>query len=354
VTTTPTARALVDPACPEEPASPRKGSLLRAEGHRFRSRRFIRWILLLSLVAYLIIMPLVALTQYSKPNPGVLEDAQREVDRIVAEQNMFREQCLDDPNRPDEVPVEEFCGPEASAGDFRVEDFIDQPPFRLATMLPEGAVAIGVISAMLAFLIGATFVGAEWSSRSMVALLFWEPRRLKVMGVKIAVTAAAAALLAVIAQVLWWATAEVIARTRGDRDGLPADFWSDLYGQQGRTVLFVALAALLGFGVANLIRNTGASLGVGFVYFAIIETAVRGFRPGWQEWLLTDNAAALILNGGHRIFIYDGGFVDEQGNFVDNGREILISNLHGGLVLGIVTVVVVVIGVLLFKRRDLH
>ncbi len=354
MTTTPTARALVDPACPEEPASPRKGSLLRAEGHRFRSRRFIRWILLLSLVAYLIIMPLVALTQYSKPNPGVLEDAQREVDRIVAEQNAFRESCENDPERPDELPVEEFCGPEATASDFRVEDFIDQPPFRLATMLPEGAVAIGVISAMLAFLIGATFVGAEWSSRSMVALLFWEPRRLKVMGVKIAVTAAAAALLAVVAQSLWWGTAEIIARTRGDRADLPAGFWSDLYGQQGRTVLFVVLAALLGFGIANLIRNTGASLGVGFVYFAIIETAVRGFRPGWQEWLLTDNAAALVLTGGHKIFIYDGGFVDEQGNFIDNGREVVISNLHGGLVLGIATAVIVVIGVLLFKRRDLH
>jgi ABC-type transport system involved in multi-copper enzyme maturation permease subunit len=32
----------------------------------------------------------------------------------------------------------------------------------------------------------------------------------------------------------------------------------------------------------------------------------------------------------------------------------VISNLQGGLVLGIVTAVIVVTGVVLFKRRDLH
>jgi ABC-2 type transport system permease protein len=353
MTTTPTTLAPEDVGSPAGPA-PRRGSLFRAEVHRFSARRFIRWLLVLSVVAYLIILPLVAMTQFSKPNAGVLADAQRKMDQVVAEQEQFREQCLNDPNRPSDVPVEEACGPEPSGSDFRLEDFIDNPPFRLATQLPDGAVAIGVMSAMLAFLIGATYVGAEWSSKSMVALLFWEPRRLKVMAVKLGVTAASAAVLGVLAQAVWWGTAEILARTRGDRADLPVHFWSDLFGQQGRTVLFVVLASLLGFGIANLIRNTGASLGVGFVYFAVIETAVRGFRPGWQEWLLTDNAAALILNGGQRLFIYDGGYVDEQGQFVDNGREVVLSNVHGGLVLGIVTAAIVVTGVVLFKRRDLH
>lgn len=355
MTMTPTSLAPEDVASPAEPTPQGRGSLFRAEVHRFRSRRFIRLLLLLSVVAYLVILPLVAFTQFSKPNPAVLEDAQRKLDTTIARENQFRQQCVNDPNRPDDVAVEEYCGPPLTAENFGgIEQFIDKPPYRLVNQLPDGAVAIGVMSAMLVFLIGATYVGAEWSSRSMVALLFWEPRRLKVMGVKLAVTAAAAALLGALAQAVWWGTAEILARTRGDRDGLPVDFWSDLFGQQGRTVLFVVLAALLGFGIANLIRNTGASLGVGFVYFAVIETAVRVFQPRWQEWLLTDNAAALILNGGHRIFIYDGGQVDEQGNFVDNGREVVLSNLHGGLVLGIVTAVVVVTGVLLFKRRDLH
>ena len=42
-------------------------------------------------------------------------------------------------------------------------------------------------AAVVAFIIGATWIGAEWSSRSLVALLFWVPQRMKVMATKIAV-----------------------------------------------------------------------------------------------------------------------------------------------------------------------
>ena len=351
MTTTPTVTAPADVAGPGEPAPAPRGSLFRAEAHRFSARRFIRVLLLLSVLAYLVIVPLVAITQYSKPNADVLADAQRRLDASVAEQRMFREQCLE--QVPEGESAENFCGSEDQEFQPSVSDFIDQPPFLLADGLPEGSVAIGVMTAVLAFLIGATYVGAEWSTRSMVALLFWEPRRLKVMGVKLAVTTVAAAVLAVLAQAVWWGTAEIMAATRGSRENLPDRFWPDLLGQQARIVLFVVMAALLGFGIANLIRNTGASLGVGFVYFVIVENAVRGFKPAWQEWLLVENASALMLAGGHTIFLYDES-VDEQGNFIDNGREVVLSNLHGGLVLGIVTAVLVVIGVLLFKRRDLH
>jgi hypothetical protein len=298
-------------------------------------------------VAYLIVMPLIAVTQFSRPNAAVLADAQNRMEQAVAEQNMYRDECARQFNDPN-VSVDEACGPVVSAADMRVEDFVDKQPFELAEALPAGAVAVGVATAMLAFLIGATYVGAEWSSRSMVALLFWEPRRLKVMGVKLAVTAAAAALLGVVAQGVWWGTAEIIARTRGNRDNLPADFWSDLYGQQGRAVLFVVLTALLGFGIANLIRNTAAALGAGFVYLVIIENVVRGFLPAWQPWLLVENVSGLLSRNGHTVFIY------ENDPFGDGVREVLISNVRGGLVLGILTAVIVVIGVLLFKRRDLH
>lgn len=347
MTATPTSPAPEAVADPTEPQRRHGGSLFRAESHRFSSRRFIRWLLLLSVVAYVVILPLVALTQFSKPTAGALEDAERRRDEVIAEQNTFREECLNDPNRP-EGPVEEFCGPEFDESNVRTADFIDKPPFELAEGLPAGAIATAVATAMLAFLIGATFVGAEWSSRSMVALLFWEPRRLKVMGVKLAVTALYAALLAVVTQAVWWGSAEIMARTRGNRDGLPADFWPDLFGQQGRAVLFVVLTALLGFGIANLIRNTAAALGAGFVYIVIIENVVRGFFPKWQPWLLVENVSGLLSRDGHTVFIYEN---DPIG---DGVREVLVSNVRGGLVLGILTAVIVVSGVLLFKRRDLH
>jgi hypothetical protein len=347
MTTTPTVLVPEDVGDPAEPAPPGRGSLFRAEAHRFRSRRFIRWILLLSVVGYLIAMPLIAVTQFSKPTAGVLENAQRKMQMAVAEQNKYRDECAKQVNDSNSS-VDEMCGPVLRASDMRAEDFIDKQPFELAEALPAGAIAVGVGTAMLAFLIGATYVGAEWSSRSMVALLFWEPRRLKVMGVKIAVTALFAALLGALTQATWWGTAEIMARTRGNRDNLPADFWPDLVGQQGRAVLFVVLTALLGFGIANLVRNTAAALGAGFVYLVIIENLVRGFFPQWQQWLLAENVSGLLSRDGHTIFIY------ENDPFGDGVREVLISNVRGGLLLGILTAVIVVTGVALFKRRDLH
>jgi len=341
---------LAPPRDPGAGTPSRGGSLLRAEAHRFVSRRFIRWLLLLALVAYALLMAYLGLTQFAQTDAARLADAQGRADAAVAEMQGFYEQCLDDPNRPPDVPVEDFCGPPPEES-LVATDFLEPPPFVLAEQLDEGALAVGVVSALLAFLIGATYVGAEWSSKSMVALLFWEPRRLRVMGAKLGVTAAAAALLAIAGQALWWGTAELLAATRGQRGRFPADFWPDLFGQQARTVLFVVLAALLGFGIANLVRNTGASLGVGFVYFAVVETAVRIFRPRWQEWLLTDNAAALLLPDGGTIYVYEDM---APGDDVQQAHEIFLSNVHGGLVLGIVTTVVVVAGVVLFKRRDLH
>jgi len=342
------------------PDDPPHGSLLRAEVHRFRSRRFIQVVLALALLGYALVISLASATGFGKTTPEQLAAAERNVAEIVEEQNRFREQCLEDPQRfagpgaPPDLPPELLCGPPNTAENFPIEQFLDKQPFVLADGLPAGGIAVAFASAALAFLLGATYVGAEWSSRSMVALLFWEPRRFKVMRVKLAVLMGAAALLALVGQALWWGTALVMARYLGRTGELPEDFYADLLGQQGRSVLLVVFTSLLGFGLSNLVRNTGAALGVGFVYFAIVENAIRIVRPRWQEWLLTDNAAALVLTGGQRIFIFGEGFVDEQGAFVDSGREVLLTNVHGGLVLGIATAVLVGLGVVLFARRDLH
>jgi len=119
---------------------------------------------------------------------------------------------------------------------------------------------------------------------------------------------------------------------------------------QGRGVLLTVFAALLGFGLTNLIRNTGAALGIGFVYFAVAETAVKNLRPAWEPWLLSSNAAGLIAPGGLKVYIFDA--VGRTG--FNEPRVYVIHNLQAGLVLGMVTAVIVGAGVYLFQRRDLH
>lgn len=75
-----------------------------------------------------------------------------------------------------------------------------------------------------------------------------------------------------------------------------------------------------------MVRNTGASLGIGFVYH---------------------NAAGLVIPDGRTLYIWERPSQMEP-------TEYVVTNLQGGLVLTAVVAVVVGIGVVLFAKRDLH
>ena len=45
---------------------------------------------------------------------------------------------------------------------------------------------LAALLALVAFVIGASFVGAEWNSGGMMNLLLWRPQRLQVLGTKLA------------------------------------------------------------------------------------------------------------------------------------------------------------------------
>jgi hypothetical protein len=346
-------------AVPADPPAPttRRGSLLRAELHRFRSRRFLQVLLGLSVLGW-IVATVVALTQFGVPTDSDRADARAQIDQLVAEQQVFREQCLDDPEGfyggpvPEGMSTDEVCGPPMTAADFRVEDFIGKAPFDLAGMGTVGAVAFAAAAAVVAFIMGATWIGAEWSSRSLVALLFWVPQRQKVMATKIAVLVLGAALFGVLAQAGWLLMAWILRSVVGTDDALPDDFWGELLGLQGRSVLLTVLIALLGFGLTNLVRNTGAALGIGFVYFAVLETALRGFRPSWEPWLLSTNAAGLLAPGGLEVPDYGNLTVTPEG--LAEPSIYVLTNLQAGIFLTAVAALIVGAGVVLFTRRDVH
>lgn len=337
-------------------AAVRRPSLLRAELRRFRSRRLVQLLLLLGALVFAGVVAL-ATTQFATSSPEVLAAATQQRQVVLDQSRGYREQCLAQPTPqgvPAGTPAEEYCGPPLTIEDLGpIDNFIDKRPFTLDSEGRAGLVAVAAATAGLAFLLGATYVGAEWSTRSMVALLFWEPRRLKVMATKLGVLVGVTAVLAVLAEGAWLLAARYLLATARGTTTVPNGTWGELYGSAGRGVLFVVLVGLLGFGIANLLRNTAASFGFAFVYFVIVENVLRGFRPGLRPYLLTENATALLTEGGQRIYTNEY-FIDERGNYIDTGREILVSNLHGGLLLAGVVAAVVVLGVVLFARRDLN
>ncbi|MGY1772571.1 hypothetical protein [Blastococcus sp. SYSU D00813] len=341
-------RPVTDEAVPV----PRLRGLLRAEVHRFRSRRFIQVLVALTVVGFAVATG-IGLLNLGTPTDAEVAAARAEAERFVAEQEVFREQCLADPTIPDDVPAEEFCGPPLTLADVGgVESFLDRAPFDLAGSATDGALAVAALASALAFAMGATWIGAEWSTRSIVALLFWVPRRGTVMGAKIGVLTAAAALYGALAQALWLAVAGVLRAAVGTDDPLPDGFWGALLQTQARAVLLTVVAALLGFGLANLVRNTGAALGTAFVYVVVVENAVRVLRPRWDPFLLSTNALGLVQDGGLTLQLPDDASVSPDGASVP--AEYVVGHLQAGVLLLAVTAVVVGAGTVLFARRDLH
>jgi hypothetical protein len=333
---------------PTAPAG-RFGGLVRAEVHRFLARRFIQVLLALALAGWAAAL-LVSLVAFETPTPERLAEARATQQEQIELANEGREQCLADPSRPADVVPADWCGPPATTEQLPLSLFLEPEPFSLSADGTTGAVSVAALAAALAFLVGGTFVGAEWSTRSMVALLFWETRRPRVMAAKLLVTAVASAVLGLLGQALWLGLATLLQSVVGDGVTPPAGFWSELLGTQGRGVLLTVLGGLLGFGLTNLLRNTGAATGVAFVYVAVVENAVRALRPAWQPWLLTNNAAALVLPDGLTLFLDDR--VDAQG--VHQPVEYLLGNGQAAVFLALVTAAVVGVGVVLFSRRDLH
>jgi hypothetical protein len=327
------------------PLTPARGSLLRAEAHRFGSRRFIRLLLGLFVLGWLAAI-VIGLTQYGTPDAGDLADARQRLQQEVSRQEGFRQDCLDQSGGS-----EAACGQPIRAQDFRVEDFLGKRPFDLPSAATAGAAGFGAAAAVLTFLVGATWIGAEWSARSLVAWLFWAPRRMRVIGAKLAVLAGGTVLIGAAAQLAWLGMAGLLNAVAGSGSSLPGGFWGSLLATEARCVLLAVLAAGLGFGLANLVRNTGAALGIGFVYFSIVETAIRILRPTWEPFLLSNNAAGLVSPGGVSVFVQDG---TPGPDGLVHPTEYVITNLQGAVLLGGVTVVVVAAGMVLFARRDLH
>lgn len=117
--------------------------------------------------------------------------------------------------------------------------------------------------------------------------------------------------LSIIAQVVWAFTARLLLSARGlPVSSLGADaahFWSDVLGVQVRAALLTLPCVWLGFGLANLIRNTAAALGIAFIYFAVLESVLRSISPSLQPYIFVTSIAALATKGGVTVFGRDQG-----------------------------------------------
>jgi ABC-2 family transporter len=162
-----------------------------------------------------------------------------------------------------------------------------------------------LVIAALGLILGSSFMGAEWHSGTIGTLLTWEPRRTRVMLAKLVACVAAVFVLCLAIQAILGAVLWLVAATRGVTTGTGGAWLRSVVGVAVRSAALGAFASAIGLAVATVGRNTAAALGAGFVYLGVIEGLLRGLRPGWQRWLVGDNATLFLTGTDNRYPLLD-------------------------------------------------
>jgi ABC-type transport system involved in multi-copper enzyme maturation permease subunit len=202
--------------------------------------------------------------------------------------------------------------------------------------LPDVLMGTSLVLVSVAWVLGASAIGADWHAGHVTTILTWEPRRGRVMLAKIIASLTSVFVVSLTIQALLGAALAVAAAGAGSTTGADAAWLAESAGVALRVALLSTIFAGFGFGLAAAGRNTAVALGVGFGYLVIVENLVRGLRPQWTPWLLTDNAGLFI--------------VDSPIDFPMLGR----STVGAGLYLAAVGAVLLLAASGLFRTRDVY
>jgi hypothetical protein len=241
-------------------------SLFRAELRRLVKRRFTRYMLLIGVL----VLGAIAVGMFfahQKVGPAQLAAAERAAEREYQQQAQFSQQIVAEceqvqaSDSPDRAHFPEDCSlliPPREA--FSAEGFLP-PQFDFAETFPATILVLAGVLGMVAFVVGASFVGAEWNTGGMMNLLLWRPRRLQVLLAKLGTLMAGLIAATVVLYAAWLAAFWVIGTFRGSTAGMTPGVWRSLALTDLRGLAIVLLAGLVGFTVASIGRHTAFALG---------------------------------------------------------------------------------------------
>jgi hypothetical protein len=257
--------------------------LLSSELLRFRSRRLVVMVFVGTIIG-IVVGSVIAAIESTPPTDAVLAEARAEAERQIAG-------CLamDWEGVPFEgQTLEEFCR----------SDFGDETrymPSHLALIqLPGILEGVASITSILGLVVGASVVAVSWQTGTIATILAWEPRRLRWLGARLLVIAVGVFVLVLILMGLVAGGVSLAAVFRGSTVGMDGAVWADVAMTCVRIAAAAIVSAVVGGAVAAIGRHASAALAALFVYAAVIEGLIRGFRPLWTPWLLGDNLVTFI------------------------------------------------------------
>jgi ABC-2 type transport system permease protein len=248
-------------------------SLFRAEWRRLFGRRFTKIMLLIALALSAVVVVGFAMNT-QKIDAAARARAQQQAAEVQAQNQQaaqdYYQQCLDAQAANGPAGAEKFGGDceqvkKGYAYPVSPDQFLP-PQFNLAESFERTLIILTIILTLVGFALGASYVGAEWSSGGMMNLLLWRPARPVVLGTKLATALAAMTGVWLSFTVLWTAAFWVMADTRGTLGRDTAGFWRSIALTDLRILALMLAATAMAFSLASLGRHTAMALGVGTAY----------------------------------------------------------------------------------------
>ncbi len=221
--------------------------------------------------------------------------------------------------------------------------------FGLATEQPESRTfilgPIGFLFPIIAFAMGASFFGADQKNGVIELLLTWQPKRLRLLLARALGGFVVTALMAVLLSVAFIAAQYILAGLVGTTEGMTSQMW----GWLGAAVLRSGVAAgvffLIGLGITVVVNNSIAAI-VGFViYVFVVENLLSAFVELVGPWLPMVNTTAFSFGSNvapATVF----------SDFSEGFPPVHHGPMVAGLIMAAYAVVFLVVGFVVFKRRD--
>lgn len=331
--------------------------LLRVEVRRLMSRRLFR---LLLVALFLTVAAVIAVNGFlsNRNFAAARAKAAAQAARFETPPPELVQACNGHVTvTPAPAPGNASGGIKIGAGDCVIQvpsaaDFYSDPRFSIADNAANLVITVVALTSMIGFVVGAGFIGAEWTAGTFPLLLTWEPRRLRVLLAKLATVVVTFVAIGVVAIVLILAGGWLIAATRGTTSGVTELLRHRVLWDALRGLVLIALLTGAGAAIAGLTRHTSAALAGAIGYLVVVELVLRRLHPEWTRWFLTSNAGALLGGFVHIDTIVRGPFSREgRSPFGVNPIFVLHAD-RAALYLGILFVVAIGTWALMLVRRD--
>ncbi|HLU43431.1 MAG TPA: ABC transporter permease subunit [Natronosporangium sp.] len=340
-------------------------NLFRAEFRRLSKRAVTRWTLLVVLGVLAVAVAGTWFTNH-KPGPDVLALAEQRAYAEYEEQKRWWEENLDyeiaacersqqtgDGFWPDDFDCASLADQGPRPEDFSAEWYLP-PTFEFRYEFSAMITVFVALLALYAFVVGASFVGAEWRTGGMMNLLLWQPRRLRVLLAKLVVLLLSLLGIGLVLGAAWTGVMWLVATFRGITETTTAEVWGSFGLNWLRGLVLVLVTGLIGFTAASIGRHTALAMGVatGAVVIGVPGALIGAQIAGadypeawvWPTYVIAWMDKSVTLRNWNACNYGVGGC---------EPAEWVVTWQTSGIAMGVLAVVLVAAAMWRMARRDI-